>query len=307
MSIDRVLDALEVGMEPFALCELHGECTLGLGRRPFAVLHYVLAGSGRMTVGELPAFDAGPGTVLLAPAFQPHWLHASGARGHPLPSCRPLELGLDHLVIGDDRSDRALVAICGRIDIAYRGMRGALSLLKAPIAEQLPPGDRVRIALDELVYELANPTVGTRALARSLMAQCVILLLRRRHRAGDPSLKWMVAAADETLWGALQAMLDRPGDPHSVESLADACSMSRAAFAGRFSDVYGSGPMELLRIVRLNRAAELLVRSDVPVKRVAEITGYASRTYFTRAFEAQFGLPPGQFRAAAHRDVAVPS
>jgi len=301
MTIDRVLDALEVRLEPFALCELHGECTLGLGRRPFAVLHYVLAGSGRMVIGNLPSFEVSPGTVLLAPAFMPHWLHGSGARGHPLPDCRPLDLGLDHLVQGeqDDRNDRTLVAICGRIEVSYRGMHGALNLLKTPIAERLPPGDRVRSALDEFVYELANPTVGTRALAKSLMGQCVILLLRRRYRAGDPSLKWMDAAADEALWGALQLMLDRPADPHSVESLANACGMSRAVFASRFAEVYGTGPIELLRTIRLQRAAELLARSDLPVKRIAEQVGYTSRTYFTRAFEVQYGASPGQFRSTA--------
>lgn len=195
-------------------------------------------------------------------------------------------------------STLTLRAICGQIEVSYRGVRGALNLLKTPIVEHLPPGDRVRNALNEFVYELANPTVGTRALARSLMSQCVILLLRRRYKAGDPSLKWMEGTTDKTLWTVLQTMLDRPGAPHSVKSLADASGMSRSAFADRFSEVYGNGPIELLTIIRLQRAAELLVRSDLPVKRIAELVGYKSRSYFTRAFETEYGASPRQFKVS---------
>lgn len=299
MGIDRVLDSLEVRIEPFALCEIHGESTLGPGRRRVGVLHYILAGSGRMVVGQAAPVEVRPGSVLLAPAFVPHWLHGSGARGRPLPDCQPLDLGLHHYVEGNSRGvkDCTLTAICGEIDISYRGVRGALNLLKKPIVEHLPQGDRVRNALDEFVYELANPTVGTRALARSLMSQCVILLLRRRYLSGDPSLKWLEGATDEALWRALQAMLDRPGEKHSVEGLAEASGMSRSAFASRFSEVYGAGPIELLRTIRLQRAAELLSQSDLPVKRIAEVVGYRSRTYFTRAFKAEYGASPRQFKS----------
>ncbi|SMF26487.1 transcriptional regulator, AraC family [Tistlia consotensis] len=303
MTIDQVLEALEVRIEPFALCQIRGESTLGLGRRPFAILHYVLSGSGRMIVGELPPIAARPGSVVLVPAFMPHWLHGDGTRGRPLPDCRPLDLSLEHLIEGNGEGvrGRTLTAICGELAVSYRGTGGALNLLKTPIAECLAPGDRVRNALDEFVYELAHPTVGTQALARSLMGQAVILLLRRRYLAGDPSLRWMEGATDESLWRALQAMLDGPGEPHSVERLASTASMSRSAFSKRFTQAYGTGPMELLRTIRLQRAAELLARSDLPVKRIADLVGYKSRTYFTRAFEAEYGVSPGQFKTSLLR------
>ncbi len=302
MTIDHVLEALEIRMEPFALCQVFGESTLGLGRRPVAILHYVLAGSGCAVIGDSAAIEVCTGSVLLVPPFMPHSLRGSGHPCRPLPDCRPLDLALAHFVTGEGGKDRTLTAICGQLEVSYRGMRGALNLLRTPIVEHLPQGDRVRNALDEFVYELANPTVGTRALARSLMGQCVILLLRRRYRSHDPSLKWMEGATDETLWGALQIMLDHPAEPHSVESLADACGISRSVLASRFSEIYGTGPIDLLRMIRLQRAAELLTRSELPVKRIAELVGYKSRTYFTRAFEAEYGASPKRFKASTPRN-----
>jgi len=304
MSIDSILEALDVRMEPFAICELHGSSTMNLGRRPFAVLHYVIAGSGCIVVGNAPRIDVQPGSVVLTPAFVPHRLHGSGLKGRPIPLCRPIDLGLDHHVAGnggESSDNNALVTICGHLEVSYRGLRGALNVLKRPIVEHLAAGDRVRNALDEFVYELSNPTVGTRALARSLMSQCVIQLLRRRHRAGDAAVTWMEGAADETLWNALQAMLDHPGRAHTVDTLAEACGMARSSFAGRFVKVYGLGPIELLRSIRMQRAAELLSHTGTPVKRVAELVGYQSRSYFSRAFEEEYGVAPSQFRSATLR------
>lgn len=297
MTFDGVLDALDVALEPFALCEIRGDATLGMGRRSHAVLHYVLAGEGSLTVEGWPTLRARAGSVILVPSFAPHSLSSGGKGRGELPDCRPLEMSLDHIKAGD--GDGVLAAICGRVQVVYRGLNGTLDLLRAPLIEHLQPGDQVRTAMEHLVGELATPKVGSRALARTLLLQCMILLFRRRLQAGDASIAWVRGLSDEALWGALQQMLDRPQANHTVQSLADVAGMSRAVFAARFRTAYGLGPAELLRSVRLRRAAELLTTSDLPVKRIASLVGYDSRTYFSRAFKAAHGAPPERFRSDA--------
>ena len=73
--------------------------------------------------------------------------------------------------------------------------------------------------------------------------------------------------------------------------------MGRSAFAGRFSAVLGRSPIEFLKEVRLRRAARLLETTDLPVGVVAERVGYASRSYFSRAFKELHGTYPAGFRA----------
>ena len=111
----------------------------------------------------------------------------------------------------------------------------------------------------------------------------------------------MAALIDEKLWAALRLMLDRPSHPHSLESLADVAGMSRSSFATRFSDAYGSGPMKLLRDLRMHLAASLLTESELPVKRIAELAGFQSRSAFTRTFESTTGMSPRSFRADAKK------
>jgi len=125
----------------------------------------------------------------------------------------------------------------------------------------------------------------------------MIHLLRKRLLDRDPALAWMAALADERLWSTLHQMLENPGDDHSVESLADIAGMSRSAFADQFSTVYGTGPMKLLRDIRMNHAGSLLEHSELPVKRIAELVGFSSRSAFNRSFWAATGKSPRDFRA----------
>ena len=130
---------------------------------------------------------------------------------------------------------------------------------------------------------------------RALLLECMIQLLRKRLLARDPALNWMAALIDQGLWNALRLMLDKPGDPHNVDSLAAAAGMSRSSFAERFSDAYGSGPMKLLRDLRMRLAGSLLEQSELPVKRIAELVGFQSRSAFTRTFDSVTGKSPREF------------
>ena len=57
--------------------------------------------------------------------------------------------------------------------------------------------------------------------------------------------------------------------------------------------------MDFVKEARLRRAADLLRRTDLPVKVVAHRVGYASRSYFSRAFKAYYRMDPVAFRRAA--------
>ena len=300
MSYEHIFDQIEVAAEPFALCELQGRCSLDLNGLEGATLHYIIAGTGEIVVHGRSPFLVGRGTLALVPTLQPHVLRCFGGPDNPVPDCHPAELDLAyHLRQADDPSGGRLLALCSRITVAIRGTSGLVNLVREPMVEDIPAESAMLRALETLLQELSSPTLGSRAMIRALMLQCIIHLLRSRLLAGDSALRWMAALVDEKLWVALNQMLEMPGKLHTVESLADAVGMSRSTFASRFSTAYGSGPMELLRDLRINQAAFQLARSDLPVKRIAEMVGFQSRSAFSRAFADKTGTSPGQYRANA--------
>jgi AraC-like DNA-binding protein len=92
-----------------------------------------------------------------------------------------------------------------------------------------------------------------------------------------------------------------------VESLAERVGMSRARFAARFKASFGAGPMRIVRDLRLQHAARLLMEGTSGVARVAELVGFSSRSHFSEAFEARYGISPGKYGRAGAGSVATQS
>ena len=188
-----------------------------------------------------------------------------------------------------------LLAVCSRLKVGIRGIDGhdTLGTRAAGSANRC----QIDAAFDAgNLKELSSPTLGSRAMVRVLLLQCVIEFLREKLLDPESRLSWLAAVSDESLWCALRQMLEQPGDLHTGESLASLSGMSRSAFAARFASVYGSGTMELLRDLRVQRAATMLSRTDLPVKRIAQLVGFQSRSAFSRTFTAATGVPPNRFR-----------
>jgi AraC-like DNA-binding protein len=299
MTAARVLDEMEVLSEPFAVCELFGKCELSIGRLAGASLHYVLAGEGEISFEKRSPIPLQPRTLVLIPAFEFHIMRGKGTQNVPLPKCHPAELGLAHHVASsqDGTCSNRLIAICSRIHVTVRGTKGLIDLIREPLIEHSKINDMMTAPIKKLINELSAPRIGSKALIRGSLLECMIELYRTRLEAEDPALTWMSALSDERLWGALQVMMDQPGNKHSVDSLADVAGMSRSSFAKYFLDSYGSGPMDLLRNLRMTKAATLLAETKLPVKRVAELVGFHSRSAFSRAFINSYEESPGKFRA----------
>ncbi len=298
MQYNQILDEMEIKAEPFSLCELHGECSLGLGRLSGATLHYILAGNGECNLRDHANIPLSKGTMLLVPAHMSHSLLSFGHAETPLPECHPAALKLAHHISRSATKDanQNLLALCGHITIGLRGATGLVDLIRKPVLVNINQGSAMDTTLSALLQELAAPKLGSRAIIRALLLQSMLHLFRDRLIADDPALTWMDAIADQALWDSLKAMLNDPSQPHSVETLAEVSGMSRSAFAKRFSDAYGDGPMKFLRQLRMNKAAELLENTEHPVKVIAAKTGFQSRSAFTRTFESHHGCAPRSFR-----------
>jgi AraC-like DNA-binding protein len=101
---------------------------------------------------------------------------------------------------------------------------------------------------------------------------------------------------DRPVARALHLMQAELGKHWTVERLARAVGLSRAAFARRFVAVSGHSPLAYLTELRLALAASLLEDDDSSLAEIASRVGYASEFAFSRAFKRQHGVAPGVFR-----------
>jgi len=92
----------------------------------------------------------------------------------------------------------------------------------------------------------------------------------------------------------VEAHLDGPLEP---AVLAKEAAFSLHHFHRIFRAQRGESVMQLVRRLRLERAAKRLRACDVAVTSLAFEAGYDSHEAFTRAFAERFGLPPSVYRS----------
>lgn len=104
----------------------------------------------------------------------------------------------------------------------------------------------------------------------------------------------------------IEAILDDPGEAHTVETLAAVANMSPFHFHRTYRAMTGESLAETVRRVRLARAARALVDPDRGVTGIALESGYESPQAFARAFREFAGVSPKAFqdhqRELAQRD-----
>ena len=72
--------------------------------------------------------------------------------------------------------------------------------------------------------------------------------------------------------------------------------MSQSTLYRKVKAVSGLSPNELIRNIRLNRAAELLRRQDLTIQEIAWQTGFGSPVYFRTCFKERYGMTPSEYR-----------
>lgn len=80
-----------------------------------------------------------------------------------------------------------------------------------------------------------------------------------------------------------------------VDMIAGLMNLSRPTLYRKINGLSNLTPNELIKISRLKRAAELILQGNLKIYEIAEMVGFNSQSYFSRAFAKQFNMSPSQF------------
>ena len=85
-----------------------------------------------------------------------------------------------------------------------------------------------------------------------------------------------------------------------VEKLAGMMNMSRVTLYRKIKAISNLAPQELINIIRLKKAAELLAEGDHKIYEISAIVGYSSQSNFARNFLKQFNMTPTEYMQSIH-------
>lgn len=165
------------------------------------------------------------------------------------------------------------------------------------------PSDVVLHDLDSplvglVVSEISVEAPGQGAVLDRLLDLLLVTSLRRIFAAAaDLAPDWYAAGQDPVADRAIQLMHHHPEHQWSVATLAQACDVSRATLARRFTEVVGEPPMSFLTGWRLALAADLLADTDSTIGSVATKVGYSNAFALSAAFKRVHGIAPSEYRS----------
>ena len=166
------------------------------------------------------------------------------------------------------------------------------------IAAHEPMYAAQRLLSAELSYAPTEP--GKSILTDRLVDVMLYYILRQwMNNQRNQGASWVNAYHNPYLRNALVAIHENPAHPWQVEELAQKASLSRAAFAQRFKALLGDTPVNYVTKVRIQKAMELLVRTEESIERIAETVGYGTGFALSKAFKRIAGVSPQHYRLQA--------
>lgn len=82
----------------------------------------------------------------------------------------------------------------------------------------------------------------------------------------------------------------------SIEKLANSVNLSASHLLKLFKTEVGVSPVQYLRLLRLEKARELLEETFLQVSQIGFEVGMPDQSHFTRDFKDQYGLTPSAYR-----------
>lgn len=293
-AIDELFDVMDVNLQAFAVCEIGEGYSLQCAPHDEIVLHFVLQGEGHLECSE-GSFRLAPGVLTVCPRHMSKSLNGPGPVRHTVeatPGCASSD-GLLRFQALDRDVD--LLLGCAVIASSIGCNLPLLEDLRGPIVVQIRDPALYPL-LTAMMAELRRPGAGTRTLVTAIMKQLLVILLRselgKRGTLNGPR------PFSQQLHRAALRVTSDPGAEHSIQTLATEAAMSRGRFIKHFSAAYGCTPMAFVQTTRLASAAAMLRNSERPIKSIAAIAGYASRSQFSKVFRERYGQHPTAFRQA---------
>lgn len=115
-----------------------------------------------------------------------------------------------------------------------------------------------------------------------------------------------IVDADKEMMKRLMAFLEEnianPG--LKIDDLAAAVNLGRSVFYGKMKSIVGMTPVDFVRHIRIQRAEELITKSDYSFSQIAYSIGFSDPKYFSKCFKKETGMTPSEYRDKADRGEA---
>ncbi len=154
---------------------------------------------------------------------------------------------------------------------------------------------RVRTLLEELRQELAERREPSALFVHGL-AQALAVHLVRSYRDERTAGRRSNALQAYKLHRVIELMNRQLADDFCLAALAEAAQLSEYHFSRLFKRATGLTPSHYFIRLRMARARQLLLETDLSVIAIGLEVGYSSASHFSQIFRREVGVTPSAYR-----------
>jgi AraC-like DNA-binding protein len=299
--LGRALHLLRMDGAYYCRSELSAPWGLSMPAMPgYLWFHVVIAGALRLETPDAEAHVITSGELTLVPRGTGHVLR-SGERA-PAPDVLALDreqISDRYEVLRHGGGGAPTSLICGAVRLEHPAARNLIQALPPMIVvgADTPSAEWIQSTLRLLAAEARHPRPGGEAVITRL-ADIIVIQAIRAWIETDPAARtgWLGALRDPHIGRAIALVHASPARQWTVDSLARELSMSRSAFAARFTNLVGEPAMQYITTWRMHVALATLQNGHATIAQLADQLGYRSEAAFARAFKRVIGTSPGAVR-----------
>ena len=267
---------------PLAVVWIRNHMDLPLHTHDFVELVLILDGTAQHLLPE-GGFEIAAGNVFVIQPGTPHGYAC--ARGLELINVLydPYRLHLSfedlsslsgfHALFNLDRPSRVPHPFQSRLFLAPPLLREMTELAK------------------QLAAELRMREAGYKSMSVALLARMIVRLSRAQTQ--------MTASGPQTLLGINRTITfieNHFEQPLRIEDLAARAGTCARSLQRHFLRALGASPVEYVNRLRVKKASELLLETDMNITEVAGAVGIEDSNYFSRLFHRLAGISPSGYR-----------
>ena len=150
--------------------------------------------------------------------------------------------------------------------------------------------------LDSIIKEAEEKKYLYRESIKGLLRSFVVELLRINQC--DKDLK-RIEQNTLLIASAIDYVERRYAEDVKISDMAQACSISESHFRKLFGECMGVHPLEFLNLIRIQKACELMTKTDHSIESISYESGFGNVSTFIRNFRKVLGMTPYQWKKSS--------
>jgi len=170
---------------------------------------------------------------------------------------------------------------------------------------------KVRYSLETILREASNKEAFYRYIINVKFADIILNMLRmfdyqNAYKKNHPDRTEIYENTEDPGLQDVINFIEKNINKHmEIKELAKVAKISEAYFYTVFKNKFGISPNQYINKVKLSKAKELMLYSDLNVTQIADLLGFTSLHYFSKFFKKREGVSPLEYIDKVKNDIRI--